>query len=145
MKMVLAIINYDDSQDVISSLMKAGFSITKLATTGGFLKAGNVTILIGLDESKLDECFDIIREHSSSRKQIMPATAELGMGFFPSTPVQVEVKVFSSKPTISTGSPTLMTPVSIRPVSTVPRPVIENTSSTGIRNGFSLSRCGIGI
>ncbi|MFR8735804.1 MAG: cyclic-di-AMP receptor [Butyricicoccus sp.] len=34
MKMVLAIINYDDSQDVISSLMKAGFSITKLATTG---------------------------------------------------------------------------------------------------------------
>ena len=62
MKMVLAIINYDDSQDVISSLMKAGFSITKLATTGGFLKAGNVTILIGLDESKLDECFDIIRE-----------------------------------------------------------------------------------
>ena len=72
MKMVLAIINYDDSQDVISSLMKAGFSITKLATTGGFLKAGNVTILIGLDESKLDECFDIIREHSSSRKQIMP-------------------------------------------------------------------------
>ena len=83
MKMVLAIINYDDSQDVISSLMKAGFSITKLATTGGFLKAGN--------ESKLDECFDIIREHSSSRKQIMPATAELGMGFFPSTPVQVEV------------------------------------------------------
>ena len=74
MKMVLAIINYDDSQDVISSLMKAGFSITKLATTGGFLKAGNVTILIGLDESKLDECFDIIREHSSSRKQIMPAT-----------------------------------------------------------------------
>ena len=89
MKMVLAIINYDDSQDVISSLMKAGFSITKLATTGGFLKAGNVTILIGLDESKLDECFDIIREHS--RKQIMPATAELGMGFFPSTPVQVEV------------------------------------------------------
>ena len=85
MKMVLAIINYDDSQDVISSLMKAGFSITKLATTGGFLKAGNVTILIGLDESKLDECFDIIREHSSSRKQIMPATAELGMGFFPST------------------------------------------------------------
>lgn len=81
MKMVLAIINYDDAQDVISSLMKAGFSITKLATTGGFLKAGNVTILVGLDESRLDECFDIIREHSSTRKQIIPTTAELGMGF----------------------------------------------------------------
>ena len=42
-----------------------------------------MTVLIGLDESKLDECFDIIREHSSSRKQIIPTTAELGMGFFP--------------------------------------------------------------
>ena len=91
MKMVLAIINYDDSQDVISSLMKAGFSITKLATTGGFLKAGNVTILIGLDESKLDECFDIIREHSSSRKQIMRQPLSSAWAFFPSTPVQVEV------------------------------------------------------
>lgn len=91
MKLILAIINHDDANTVTQALTKKGFSSTKLATTGGFLKAGNVTILIGLDESKLDECFDIIREHSSSRKQIMPATAELGMGFFPSTPVQVEV------------------------------------------------------
>ena len=91
MKLIIAIVQDEDSARLIRSLMEAGYSVTKLATTGGFLKAGNVTILIGLDESKLDECFDIIREHSSSRKQIMPATAELGMGFFPSTPVQVEV------------------------------------------------------
>ena len=91
MKMVLAIINYDDAQDVINNLMQAGFQITKLATTGGFLKAGNVTILIGLDASRLDECFGIIREYSSCRKQIIPTTAELGMGLFPSTPVQIEV------------------------------------------------------
>ncbi len=91
MKMVLAIINYDDAQDVINSLMKAGFQITKLATTGGFLRAGNVTVLIGLDEARLDECFTIIRAHSSTRRQIVPTTAEVGMGFFPSTPVQIEV------------------------------------------------------
>ena len=48
-------------------------------------------------------------------------------------------------PTISISSPTLTTPRSIRPVTTVPRPEIENTSSTGIRNGFSMSRCGSGI
>lgn len=91
MKMVLAIINYDDAHDVMNNLMKAGFSITKLATTGGFLKAGNVTVLIGLDESRMEECFSIIREHSSTRKQVIPTNAELGMGFFPSTPVQVDV------------------------------------------------------
>ncbi len=38
-----------------------------------------------------------------------------------------------------------MMPRSIRPVATVPRPVIENTSSTGIRNGLSVSRTGFGM
>ncbi len=91
MKMMLAIINYDDSQSVISALTKAGFSVTKLATTGGFLKAGNVTVLIGLDETRLEDAFGIIREHCRKRRQIMPTTTELGMGFYPTMPVQVEV------------------------------------------------------
>ncbi len=45
----------------------------------------------------------------------------------------------------STSSPTLITPRSIRPVTTVPRPEIENTSSIGIRNGWSTARAGVGI
>ncbi|WP_297214549.1 cyclic-di-AMP receptor, partial [uncultured Flavonifractor sp.] len=48
MKLVLAIINHDDANTVTQSLTKKGFSSTKLATTGGFLMAGNVTILIGV-------------------------------------------------------------------------------------------------
>lgn len=91
MKMVLAIINYDDAQEVMDSLTQAGFSITKLATTGGFLKAGNVTVLIGLDEQRLDECFAVIRTHCSSRTEAIPATTEPELGFFPSTPVQIAV------------------------------------------------------
>ena len=91
MKMVLAIINYDDSQDVISSLMKSGFSITKLATTGGFLMAGNVTILVGVDEEKVQSVIDIIREHSHSRKQMIPTTTEMSYGYYPSMPVEVVV------------------------------------------------------
>ena len=46
-------------------------------------------------------------------------------------------------PTISTSSPTLISPCSTRPVTTVPRPVIVNTSSIGIRNGLSTSRVGL--
>ena len=91
MKMLLAIINYDDSQSVIAALTKEGFSVTRLATTGGFLKSGNVTVLIGLDESRLDDAFQIIRDHCRKRKQIVPTTTELGMGFFPTMPVQVAV------------------------------------------------------
>ena len=91
MKMLLAIVNYDDSRNVMSSLMKAGFSITKLASTGGFLRAGNVTILIGLEESQLDQAIDIIRRHSHTRRQVIPTTAELGMLAAPSVPVEVSV------------------------------------------------------
>ena len=52
---------------------------------------------------------------------------------------------FSWMPTMSTVSLTLRMPRSIRPVTTVPRPVIVKTSSTGIRNGLSVSRSGCGI
>ena len=56
------------------------------------------------------------------------------------------VEVFlAPKPMISTASPTLTLPRSIRPVPTVPRPLIENTSSIGIRNGLSISRTGSGM
>ena len=53
MKLILAIINHDDANTVTQALTKKGFSSTKLATTGGFLMAGNVTILIGVDEEKV--------------------------------------------------------------------------------------------
>ena len=77
MKLILAIINHDDANTVTQALTKKGFSSTKLATTGGFLMAGNVTILIGVDEEKVQTVIDIIREHSHSRKQMIPTTTEL--------------------------------------------------------------------
>ena len=76
MKLILAIINHDDANTVTQALTKKGFSSTKLATTGGFLMAGNVTILIGVDEEKVQTVIDIIREHSHSRKQMIPTTTE---------------------------------------------------------------------
>lgn len=91
MKLLLAIINSDDAHHVMEELMKEGYSITKLATTGGFLKSGNVTILIGLEEDRIDHAIGIIRTYSSTRKQMIPTTAELGMGFYPTMPVQVDV------------------------------------------------------
>ena len=91
MKMLLAIINSDDAHSVMNHLMEAGFQITKLATTGGFLRAGNVTILIGLEYSRLDEAMDLIRKYSNTRKQIIPTTANLGVGFHPAMPVEVTV------------------------------------------------------
>lgn len=92
MKLVLAIINSDDAQKVIRSLAKEGFSITKLATTGGFLLSGNVTIITGVDDDKVDKVIEIISNTSKSRRQAMPAVSEAGIGAF-YDPAMVEVTV----------------------------------------------------
>ena len=91
MKLVIAIVNRDDANAVTQNLAKNGFYSTKLASSGGFLLAGNVTILIGVAEEKVQAVIDIIHEYSHSRKQVIPATTEVGMGYMPTMPVEVTV------------------------------------------------------
>lgn len=91
MKLVIAIVNRDDSNAVTQNLSKNGFYSTKLASSGGFLLAGNVTLLVGVEEAKVQTVIDIIREYSHSRKQLIPATTEVGMGYMPTMPVEVNV------------------------------------------------------
>jgi len=91
MKMILAIINQDDANMVTNGLMHEGYSVTKLSTTGGFLRAGNMTILVGVDDEKVPAVIEIIRKQSHSRRQVIPTTSEIGMGYYPSMPVEVTV------------------------------------------------------
>lgn len=91
MKMILGILNNDDAPVVIQHLNKAGFFVTRLSTSGGFLRAGNVTILVGVNEDSVQKVLDIIHQYSRSRKQLMPTTTEAGVGFFPTMPVEVQV------------------------------------------------------
>lgn len=60
MKMITAIVNKEDSSAVCHALTKNGFSVTKLPTQGGFLMAGNMTLLIGTDDEKMDQCLELI-------------------------------------------------------------------------------------
>lgn len=91
MKLILSIVGHDDSHAVIRKLTHEGFSVTKLATTGGFLMAGNTTILIGAEDDKIEEAISIIKETSHSRKQAMPPVNEPGLGYYPSMSVEVVV------------------------------------------------------
>ncbi|MDR3207548.1 MAG: cyclic-di-AMP receptor [Oscillospiraceae bacterium] len=91
MKLILAIINHDDAHSVIQNLTKGGYQVTKLATTGGFLMVGNTTILIGVDEDKMDAALEIIGTYSTSRRQVVPTTSEVGLGFYSAMPVEVTV------------------------------------------------------
>ncbi len=75
MKLIYAVVNNDDSHSVSTELTKNGFYATKLASTGGFLMAGNTTFLICVDDPRVDEVIEIIRNCSRKRKQFMPSAA----------------------------------------------------------------------
>lgn len=80
MKLIFAIVNNDDSTVASSALTDAGFSVTRLSTTGGFLMVGNTTLLIGTDDDKTQTAIDILRHHCTTRKKLASSTASFGAG-----------------------------------------------------------------
>ena len=70
MKLIIAIVQDEDAQKLTTTLMNDGYSVTKLATTGGFLRAGNTTFLIGVDPERLDLALELIEKACKCRKQI---------------------------------------------------------------------------
>ena len=91
MKLILAIVSNDDSGAVSSALTRGGFSVTKLATTGGFLMAGNTTFISGVEDEKVDEVIGIIAKPSRRRTQVVPSTSTMDVGMYSSFPVEVTV------------------------------------------------------
>ena len=90
MKLIFAIVNKEDSSVVSSALTRAGYSVTKLATTGGFLQSGNTTFLVGTDDSRVDDVIAVIEKHSKKRTQMMPTT-DYSTASYASFPVEVTV------------------------------------------------------
>ena len=65
MKLIIAILQDEDAGEAISHLNEAGFQVTRLATKGGFLRAGNTTLLAGVENEKVDEAIKIIERNAS--------------------------------------------------------------------------------
>ncbi len=78
MKLIIAIVQDEDASRLVSKLMQQGFSVTKLATTGGFLKAGNTTLLLGVNEERIPDAIKIVETICKSRKQLTTATTSIG-------------------------------------------------------------------
>lgn len=91
MKLILAIVSNDDSSSVSSALTKNNYSVTRLATTGGFLRAGNTTIIVGTEDDKVERAIEIIGNESKRRTEIVPSTASYDIGRYASFPVEVQV------------------------------------------------------
>lgn len=91
MKLILAIVSNDDATAVSEALMEHNFYMTRLSTTGGFLRAGNTTLIVGTDDEKVDECVDIIGQEAKQRTEVIPTNANFDVGRYASFPVEVNV------------------------------------------------------
>ena len=91
MKLVTAIVNKEDSKAVCSALLKEKFYVTRLSTTGGFLMAGNMTLMICTEDEKVDACIDCISRCCRQRTEIVPGTATMGIGLESTMPMEVTV------------------------------------------------------
>ncbi|MGH7904414.1 MAG: cyclic-di-AMP receptor [Candidatus Dormibacteraceae bacterium] len=93
MKLIVAVIQGEDAQRTVQALASGGFSVTRLASSGGFLQQGNSTLLIGIDDDKVEQAVGVIRENCRERSRFltpMPPVVEPGEFFMP-YPVEVQV------------------------------------------------------
>ena len=93
MKLVIAIVQDEDASRLVGKLMDEGFRVTKLATTGGFLRAGNTTLLTGVEDEELQRALDTIETVCKMRKQIVSSnTSVMGVpGNYTAYPIEVSV------------------------------------------------------
>lgn len=93
MKLVISIVQDQDSADLVDVLMDNGYRVTKLATTGGFLKSGNTTLMMGVDDDKIDNVMGLIEEVCKTRKQMVtsPPPAAGASSVYMTYPVEVRI------------------------------------------------------
>ncbi len=91
MKLVLAIVSNDDASSVTTALNKENFQVTRLATTGGFLRAGNTTVIVGVEDEDVERCIEIFGKECEKRTEVVPSSASYDIGRYASFPIEVQV------------------------------------------------------
>ena len=87
MKMITAIINKRDADSVCDALTQENFMFTKMATTGGFLRSGNTTLLIGTDDDRVKAAVkSSARTAPSAWKKFPPSSLPRGLTPYSTTP-----------------------------------------------------------
>jgi uncharacterized protein YaaQ len=92
MKLIVCIVQDQDSTTLIEDLTEKEFRVTKLSSTGGFLKAGNTTLLIGVEDKEVEEALDVIKKNCKVR-EITTSLLTVTMPGDTYIPYPLEVKV----------------------------------------------------
>lgn len=78
MKFIIAIVQDYDCDRLLRTVTTAGFRATRIASTGGFLRTGNTTVMMGVEDDRVSTCFRLIEQSCKSRVdvQLDPIAAE---------------------------------------------------------------------
>jgi uncharacterized protein YaaQ len=93
MKLLTAVVHSDDAPGLLEALTKRGHRATRINTAGGFLKEGNATMLLGVDDNQVDEVLAIIQSNCRTRTHYinpLPPVMEPGEFYMP-YPVEVQI------------------------------------------------------
>jgi uncharacterized protein YaaQ len=64
-RLIIAVLRNADGEDVLQALLDAGFRVTRIASTGGFMRRGSATLLVGVEKEHVETAIQLIREHSA--------------------------------------------------------------------------------
>ena len=83
MQLVLSIVQSEDADPVTRALISGGYRVTRMNTAGGFFRRGNVTLLVGVEESQVDDVLGVINANCRPRTEANPI--EKGMPSYGAT------------------------------------------------------------
>ena len=73
MKLIIAVVQDQDSDRTIKALNDAGHRVTRVASTGGFFSVGNTTLLCGVDDTTVNAVIEILKTTCERRTRLIPA------------------------------------------------------------------------
>ena len=93
MKLIMAVVQDKDSTLLSDELVDANIRATKLSSSGGFLRSGNTTFMIGIEDDRVEEVLNIIKVNCESREQYMtsPVSLDVSLDSTIHYPMQVHV------------------------------------------------------
>lgn len=93
MKLVIAVVHDEDSHKLIEALTCGGYMATKLASTGGLLRTGNTTLLVGVPKEEVEKVTAIIKDNCKTEKQMTLVNPPIPSSVEGCMPYPVEVTV----------------------------------------------------
>ncbi len=80
MKLLIAVVHDQCSGRLTEQLVAKGYRSTKLSSTGGFLRAGSTTLLIGVEAEQVESVLNVIRGVCHTSEQLTPVPKEVVAG-----------------------------------------------------------------